>query len=111
MFECSKGGLLQRGAILHRIFLRHCAVAVVHTICTGTINSITVCRGRNNTSQTKNMLWLLEVLAVICVIAEKYPLLNGVMQKIQMRKRRDSIIMAVVISACFILTFLFLMSS
>ncbi|VDN20039.1 unnamed protein product [Gongylonema pulchrum] len=44
-------------------------------------------------------------------IRKKYPLLNSVMQKIQMRKRRDSVILAAVISACFILIFVYTMRS
>lgn len=40
-------------------------------------------------------------------ITEKYPLLNSVMQKMQARKQRDSIIMAAVISACLILMYLY----
>uniref|UniRef100_A0A915PC18 Golgi SNAP receptor complex member 1 n=1 Tax=Setaria digitata TaxID=48799 RepID=A0A915PC18_9BILA len=40
-------------------------------------------------------------------LAKKYPLLNNVMQKIQTRKRRDSIIMATVISACLVLMYIY----
>ncbi|VDK62858.1 unnamed protein product [Onchocerca ochengi] len=40
-------------------------------------------------------------------LAKKYPLLNSIMQKMQMRKRRDSIVMAVVISACLILMYIY----
>ncbi|VDD93856.1 unnamed protein product [Enterobius vermicularis] len=44
-------------------------------------------------------------------LAKKYPLINGVMQKIQMKKRKDTIVMAAVISGCLILTFLYMMHS
>ncbi|EFO27338.1 vesicle transport V-SNARE protein [Loa loa] len=40
-------------------------------------------------------------------LAKKYPLLNSVIQKMQTRKRRDSIILATVISACLILIYIY----
>ncbi|KAL4002221.1 Snare region anchored in the vesicle membrane C-terminus family protein [Acanthocheilonema viteae] len=43
-------------------------------------------------------------------LAKKYPLINSVMQKMQARKRRDSVIMAVVISACLILMYIYVVS-
>lgn len=44
-------------------------------------------------------------------LAKKYPLINGVMQKIQLKKRKDTMVMAAVISGCLILMFLYMMHS
>ncbi|VDM29308.1 unnamed protein product [Toxocara canis] len=43
--------------------------------------------------------------------SEKYPMINNVMQKIQMKKRKDTVILAAVISTCLILTLLYMMHS
>ncbi|VDN06319.1 unnamed protein product [Thelazia callipaeda] len=42
-------------------------------------------------------------------LTKKYPVLNSVMQKIHLKKRRDSIIMATVVSTCLILMYLYTM--
>uniref|UniRef100_A0A0M3K3D1 Golgi SNAP receptor complex member 1 n=1 Tax=Anisakis simplex TaxID=6269 RepID=A0A0M3K3D1_ANISI len=44
-------------------------------------------------------------------ISEKYPMINNIMQKIQMKKRKDTVIVAGVISTCLILMFLYMMHS
>uniref|UniRef100_A0A9J2PD09 Golgi SNAP receptor complex member 1 n=1 Tax=Ascaris lumbricoides TaxID=6252 RepID=A0A9J2PD09_ASCLU len=44
-------------------------------------------------------------------LAKKYPLVNSVVQKIQMRKRKDTVILAAVVSACLILILLYLLRS
>ncbi|MFH4977619.1 hypothetical protein AB6A40_004328 [Gnathostoma spinigerum] len=47
----------------------------------------------------------------INVIAKKYPMINSVMQKIQFKKRKDTVILAAVISILLILVFLYTMNS
>uniref|UniRef100_F1L4W3 Golgi SNAP receptor complex member 1 n=1 Tax=Ascaris suum TaxID=6253 RepID=F1L4W3_ASCSU len=44
-------------------------------------------------------------------LAKKYPLVNSVVQKIQMRKRKDTVILAAAVSACLILILLYLLRS
>lgn len=39
---------------------------------------------------------------------KKYPVINNVMQKIRMKKRKDTLIVAAVIAICFILMFLYI---
>ncbi|WKY00025.1 hypothetical protein Q1695_014702 [Nippostrongylus brasiliensis] len=42
--------------------------------------------------------------------AEKYPMINNVMQKIQYKKRKDAIVVAGVITCCLIFVFFYLKS-
>ncbi len=40
---------------------------------------------------------------------ERYPALNSLMHKIQMKKRKDTIVVAGVIASCLIFIFIYLM--
>uniref|UniRef100_A0A915C3L1 Golgi SNAP receptor complex member 1 n=2 Tax=Parascaris univalens TaxID=6257 RepID=A0A915C3L1_PARUN len=44
-------------------------------------------------------------------LAKKYPIVNSVVQKIQKKKRKDTVIFAVVVSTCLILILLYLLRS
>lgn len=44
-------------------------------------------------------------------MAQKYPMINDVMQRIKNKKRKDKLILAAVISICIILMFLYTRNS
>lgn len=44
----------------------------------------------------------------IAVLANRFPLINSLMQRINIRKRRDSIILASVIATCIVLMLLYM---
>jgi len=70
--------------------------------------SIAISAKEHMQSQRMN---LRDISKKINTITKRYPAINSVMQKIQFKKRKDTIVLAGVISACLILLFIYMMHS
>jgi len=45
------------------------------------------------------------------IITKRYPAVNSLMQKIQLKKRKDTIVLTGIIATCLILMFIYVMHS
>lgn len=52
--------------------------------------------------------FMLNISTKVNAVANRFPLVNNVLQKIKVKKRKDSLVLGVVIAICFIILLLYM---